>query len=70
MTGGICPKILFERKWFYDPSPALKALKCPVLILYAGYDISTDTNTNLPIMKKLISSTRRTMFLKMLTMPC
>lgn len=61
MTGGNLPENTFwKENGFYDPSPALKALKCPVLILYAGYDISTDTNTNLPIMKKLISSANAT----------
>ena len=61
LTGGGLPdNIFWKENGFYDGTAALKVLKCPVLLLYAKYDISTDSKTNLPLMKKLIPSENTT----------
>ena len=57
LTGGNLPSgIFWAKNGFYDPESALKSLKCPVLVLYAANDISTDANRNLPLMKQHIPS--------------
>ena len=56
LTGGSLPDDRFwKANGFYDPAPALKALKCPVLVLFAEFDTSTDTPSQLPLMKELVS---------------
>lgn len=56
-TGGALPESSFwKANGFYDPAPALKAITCPILVLYADKDISTNTEMNLPLMKQLIRS--------------
>ena len=61
LTGGGLPdNIFWKENGFYDAKPALQSLKCPVLVLYAEHDISTDSKTNLPLMKKLIPSENAT----------
>lgn len=56
LTGGSVPDDRFwKANGFYDPAPALKALKCPVLVLFAEFDTSTDTPSQLPLMKELVS---------------
>jgi alpha-beta hydrolase superfamily lysophospholipase len=56
LTGGALPDDKFwEANGFYDPAPALKALACPVLVLFAELDTSTDTQSQLPLMKQLLS---------------
>ncbi|MEP7255197.1 MAG: alpha/beta hydrolase [Ferruginibacter sp.] len=59
LTGDRLPEgIFWKENGFYDPAPALQSLKCPVLVLYADNDISTDSKTNLPLMKKFIPSSQ------------
>ncbi len=59
LTGDRLPEgIFWKENGFYNPVPALQSLKCPVLVLYADNDISTDSKTNLPLMKQLIPSTQ------------
>ncbi|MEP6712008.1 MAG: alpha/beta hydrolase [Ferruginibacter sp.] len=59
LTGDRLPDgIFWKENGFYNPVPALQSLKCPVLVLYADNDISTDSKTNLPLMKELILSTQ------------
>lgn len=61
LTGGGLPdNIFWKENGFYDATPALKSLKCPVLVLYAEHDMSTDSKTNLPLMQKLIPSENAT----------
>jgi uncharacterized protein len=56
-TGGALPENSFwKANGFYDPAPALKAITCPMLVLYADKDISTNTEMNLPLMEQLIGS--------------
>jgi alpha-beta hydrolase superfamily lysophospholipase len=56
LTGGGLPDDRFwKANGFYDPAPALKALGCPVLVLFAEFDTSTDTQSQLPLMKQLLS---------------
>ncbi len=56
-TGGALPDNAFwKANGFYDPAPALKELNCPVLIIYGEFDISTNAQLNLPLMKTLIGS--------------
>ncbi len=47
--------------WFrffltYDPRPALKAIKCPVLVLNGSKDLQVDPKLNLPEIKKAFES--------------
>ncbi len=57
LTGGALPdNIFWKENGFYDAAPALQSLNCPVLALYAEQDISTDSKTQLPLVKKLIPS--------------
>ena len=61
LTGGGLPdNIFWKENGFYDAIPALQSIKCPVLVLYAEHDISTDSKTQLPLMKKLIPSVNAT----------
>lgn len=60
-TGGNLPDDVFwKENGFYDPVPALKALDCSVLVLYAQHDISTDSDTNMTLMKNAIRSSNTT----------
>ena len=57
LTGGNLPDNIFWKKnGYYDAQPALNSITCPVLLLYAEHDISTDSKTNLPLMQKWIPS--------------
>ncbi len=61
LTGGGLPdNIFWKENGYYDATPALQSLKCPVLVLYAEHDISTDSKTQLPLMQKIIPSTNAT----------
>ena len=60
-TGGNLPDDVFwKENGYYDPIPALKALDCSVLVLYAQHDISTDSDTNMTLMKNAIRSSNTT----------
>lgn len=57
LTGGNLPDNIFWKKnGYYDAQSALNSITCPVLLLYAEHDISTDSKTNLPLMQKWIPS--------------
>jgi uncharacterized protein len=57
LTGGGLPENIFwKENGYYDATQALQSLKCPVLVLYAEHDISTNSKTQLPLMKKIIPS--------------
>jgi pimeloyl-ACP methyl ester carboxylesterase len=61
LTGGGLPENIFwKENGYYDPATALQSLQCPVLVLYADYDISTDSKTQLPLMKKLVPPSNAT----------
>ncbi len=56
-TGGNLPESPFwKANGFYDPAPALKSIRCPILVIYGELDISTNTHRNLPLMKSMIGS--------------
>ena len=57
LTGGQLPEGLFWKKnGFYDPAAALQSIRCPLLVIYAEFDISTNTANNLPLMKSLLQT--------------
>lgn len=57
LTGGNLPdNIFWKENGYYDAQAALKSITCPVLVLYAEHDISTDSKTNMPLMQKWIPS--------------
>jgi alpha-beta hydrolase superfamily lysophospholipase len=61
LTGGGLPENIFwKENGYYDATPALQSLKCPVLVLYAEHDISTNSKKQLPLMQKLIPSANAT----------
>jgi uncharacterized protein len=43
----------------YDPIPALKQVKVPVLILFGDKDLQVDPEQNIPPMKKALAKNRR-----------
>jgi uncharacterized protein len=58
--GGLPDNIFWKENGYYDATHALQSLKCPVLVLYAEHDISTNSKTQLPLMQKLIPSANAT----------
>ncbi len=55
-TGGRLPGGTFwKANGFYDPRPALERIKCPVLMVYGEFDISTNTARNLPLMTNYLA---------------